>query len=521
MPYSPSPSSGLRSAFSRRGIGRRLLLLIILFSSCVTLLSTGVQLYVDYQRDLSAINTRLDEVESGYLGSISASLWNLDIRQLQLQLEGVRHLPDIQSVAVYENPQGVDNPLALRIGEPVEQRAIVREYRLVYHLGGEGRDIGRLVINASMDEVYRRLWEKAVVILMTQGVKTFVVSLFILYIFYRLVTQHLSTIAQFVSRFKLGKATSQLTLARTPPRKADELDQVTHAFNELGDNLHQAYEALREVNAELERDIIARRRAEEEVKRLNEGLEQRVRQRTAELEAANKELASFSYSVSHDLRAPLRRIEGFRRILVEDCGHDLHGDAGHYLSRIESGTREMAEMIDSFLRLSRVTQGELCVEDTNVSQLVQRVFNQQQEREPDRPARLELEPDICADVDRRIFEVLITNLLDNAWKYSRQRNEILIRFARDQSSGQNVYCLGDNGVGFDMKYADRLFTPFSRLHKAEDFDGIGIGLATVQRIIARHGGRIWAKSSPGAGATFYFTLWERNTECEQGYYSVG
>jgi light-regulated signal transduction histidine kinase (bacteriophytochrome) len=232
-------------------------------------------------------------------------------------------------------------------------------------------------------------------------------------------------------------------------------------------------------------------------------------------------LASFCYSVSHDLRAPLRRIEGFRRILVEDYGQNLNGEGIHYLSRIEAGTKEMADMIDSFLRLSRATQGELKVERTDLSQLVQNVFNHQQERDPDRRAKLEVAPNITADVDRRIFEVLITNLLDNAWKYSRQRDEARIRFAHDRSAGYSVYSISDNGAGFDMKHADRLFTPFSRLHKAEDFDGIGIGLATVQRIIARHGGRIWAKSAPGAGATFYFTLWERNTEREQGHYSVG
>jgi light-regulated signal transduction histidine kinase (bacteriophytochrome) len=192
-----------------------------------------------------------------------------------------------------------------------------------------------------------------------------------------------------------------------------------------------------------------------------------------------------------------------------------------YSRRIEAGTREMADMVDSFLRLSRATQGELNVERVDLSELVLNVFERQRERDPERHAVLEVVPGITAEVDRRIFEVLMTNLLDNAWKYSRQREETHIKFACEQDAGYSVYSISDNGAGFDMKYADRLFTPFSRLHKVEDFDGVGIGLATVQRIIARHGGRIWAKSALGAGATFYFTLWERNTEREQGHYSAG
>lgn len=505
-----------RVALKNRGIGRRLLLAIILFSSLVTLIATAVQLYTDYRRDLNQIKSRLTDIENSYLASLGASLWNLDIDQLRLQLEGIRQLPDIQAVAVTETNQNVSTPLHIKLGDWREKQTISRTYPIEHQVGSESRTIGTLVVQASLTEVYNRLWEKAMVILFSQGVKTFLVSSFILYIFYHFVTTHLAKIAHHVSQYELTRPPPPLRLERDQPSKPDELDQVVSAFNTLSDNLSQAFEHMREVNITLAQDIIARREAEEEVKRLNAILEERVRQRTAELEAANKELASFCYSVSHDLRAPLRRIEGFRRLLSDELNAQSSTDMQHYLSRIETGTRDMADMIDSFLRLSRTTQGELSVESVNLSELVARLYKEFSERDPERLVKLDLEPQVWAQVDRRFFEMLLSNLLSNAWKYSSQVNPAKILFGTRWHEGQKQYFVTDNGAGFDMKYADRLFAPFSRLHKTEEFEGIGIGLATVQRIIGRHGGRVWADAEPGKGAAFFFTLWERSQGSEQG-----
>lgn len=515
------PLRQARLALRNRGIGRRLLLAIILFSSLVTLIATAVQLYTDYRRDLNQIENRLADIESSYLASLGASLWNLDINQLKLQLEGIRQLPDIQAVSVTETTQNVSMPLHIKLGDWQAKQSISHTYPIEHQVGAESRKIGTLVVQASLTQVYTRLRDKAVVILFSQGVKTFLVSMFILYIFYRFVTTHLAKIAQHVSQYELSSPPPPLRLERNQPTKPDELDQVVSAFNTLGENLSQAYEHMRDVNNALAQDIIARREAEEEVKRLNAILEQRVRQRTAELEAANKELASFCYSVSHDLRAPLRRIEGFRRLLSEELAARSSMDMQHYLSRIEAGTQDMADMIDSFLRLSRTTQGELTVESVNLSELVARLFKEFSERDPKRAVKLDLEPDVWAQVDRRFFEMLLSNLLSNAWKYSSQIDDAEIRFGTRWSQGQKQYFVADNGAGFDMKYAHRLFAPFSRLHKTEEFEGIGIGLATVQRIIARHGGRVWAEAAPGKGATFFFTLWERSQESEQGHDFTG
>ncbi|MGB3611941.1 MAG: ATP-binding protein [Cellvibrio sp.] len=516
---SPSVGRSWRDIFyavKNYGIARRLLLYIIIFSSGVTLLATSWQLYTDYQRDLDVINSRLNEIEGGYIGSISASLWNLDIKQLELQLDGIKHLPDIKAVEIQEHSEEFSKPLHLLRGEKDTRNIIVRDYPIIHNVSGEVREIGTLTIQVSLTEVYQRLWDKAIVILLSQGIKTFLVSLFTLYIFYYLVTHHLTTIARFLRNFDVEKEPQKLYLHRKSNAREDELDLVVKAFNNLSQDLHQAYENLRDTNKRLEEDNIARRKAEEEVNRLNAVLEQRVRQRTAELEAANKELGAFCYSVSHDLRAPLRRIEGFRRILSEEYRDDLGEKGRHYLSRIEAGTREMAEMIDSFLRLSRATQGEMDVQRVNISEQVTDVINRIQERESNRQITLKIEPDIFADVDKRFFEVLLTNLLDNAWKYSRHQENAKIVFGVTLLNEETVYYISDNGVGFDMAYADRLFSPFNRLHKAEEFDGVGIGLATVQRIVARHGGRIWTQSAPGEGATFYFTLWSRNKESGHG-----
>lgn len=501
-------------AVKNHGIARHLLLYIILFSSFVTLLATSLQLYTDYQRDLDIINNRLNDIRGGYIGSISASLWNLDIKQLELQLDGIKHLPDIKAVELKEQTEQYSKPLYLIRGDKVTRNIIVRDYPILYTVAGVERKIGVLSIQVSLKEVYQRLWDKAVVILFSQGIKTFLVSLFTLYIFYHLVTRHLTAIANFLKDFDVAQEPETLALKRTPPKREDELDQVVKAFNNLGSNLYQAYEHLREVNSQLKADNNARRKAENEVKRLNAVLEQRVLQRTAELEAANKELGTFCYSVSHDLRAPLRRIEGFRRILSEEYKTQMEEKGLHYLARIEAGTREMAEMIDSFLRLSRATQGEMIVQPVNLSELVTEIFARMQERDPQRVVELELEQKVFADVDRRFFDVLLTNLLDNAWKYSKHQHYAKIKFGTISQNDEPVYYIADNGVGYDMTYANRLFSPFNRLHKTDEFDGIGIGLATVQRIIARHGGRIWAQSKPGEGATFFFTLWVRKIDSE-------
>lgn len=252
----------------------------------------------------------------------------------------------------------------------------------------------------------------------------------------------------------------------------------------------------------LERERAARAAAEG----LNEVLEDRVRARTFQLEQAYKELESFSYSVSHDLRAPLRGIDGFSQALLEHCGSSLDETAIGYLRRVRAATQRMGVLIDAMLNLSRLSRLEPKRQIVDLSALTKRLLAQLQEAQPERRVLLQVAENMVAQGDESLLEVLLDNLLTNAWKYTRTQEITCIEVASLPTSDGVVYMVKDNGVGFEMRYADKLFTPFQRLHRAEEFEGTGIGLATAQRIVHRHGGRIWAEAEPGEGARFYFEL---------------
>ncbi|MGE3933475.1 MAG: ATP-binding protein [Rhodospirillaceae bacterium] len=250
------------------------------------------------------------------------------------------------------------------------------------------------------------------------------------------------------------------------------------------------------------RNISRLRRAEHRVRELNAQLQRD----NASLDQTNRELEAFSYSVSHDLRAPLRAIDGFSQALLEDYA-DKVDDAGRdYLNRVRAATQRMGELIDDLLKLARVTRTEMDTADVDLSALAREVAAEVGAREPGRDVELTVEPGIVVHGDPRLLRVALENLLGNAWKFTGGRGPARIAFGRRESSGETVVFVRDNGAGFDMAYAGKLFGAFQRLHGAREFPGTGIGLATVQRIVHKHGGRIWADAEPGKGATFSFTL---------------
>ena len=239
---------------------------------------------------------------------------------------------------------------------------------------------------------------------------------------------------------------------------------------------------------------------------VNEELEERVAKRTSELQSSNQELEAFSYSVSHDLRAPLRTIDGFSLALEEDFAEKLDDQGRDYITRVRNGVQRMGTLIDALLQLSRVTRSEVQREQVDLSQLATLVFREVEIADPERRVEWSAQPGLTAEADPRLMRIAFENLIGNAWKFTARTPGATISFGSSPRDGRTVYFLRDNGAGFDMKYVDRLFTAFQRLHGEREFTGSGIGLATVSRIVRRHHGSIWAEAEPGKGATFFFTL---------------
>jgi signal transduction histidine kinase len=297
-----------------------------------------------------------------------------------------------------------------------------------------------------------------------------------------------------------------LLLRNEMRKRAEVLHQLEQARAELESRVIERTEDLHAANVALQDQIEERKKAEQLVQQLNASLEMRVEQRTLELRQAVKELDSFCYSVSHDLRAPLRHVDGFSRILETEFSEHISEDGRHYLKRIVDAVNQMGRLIDDLLDLSRIGRKKLARRKISMQNAVETVISRARLTEEGQAVqwRVDALPDWYCDPG--LLEILLSNLIANAVKFSRTSKPPVIHFGTVDSGGQTTVFVRDNGVGFDPKYADKLFGVFQRLHRQEDFEGTGIGLATVQRIIQRHGGNIRAESQVGCGATFYFSL---------------
>lgn len=282
---------------------------------------------------------------------------------------------------------------------------------------------------------------------------------------------------------------------RVPVRHRNEVGELAGDINEMAARLRDSYTSL-------ELEVAERRRSQDEVTRLNEDL----RRRAAELEANTEELESFAYAIAHDLRTPLRAIDGFSQVILEDHSASLDDVGRSLLERNRAASQHMAQLLDDLLNISQVMRSEMHLEPVNLSDIADRTMESLRRSEPSRQVEFRNTPGIVVTGDASLLQVVMQNLLSNAWKFTSENDAARIEFGFRDIDGEWVCYVRDNGVGFDTAYVNKLFTPFQRLHDRTEFPGTGVGLATVQRIIGRHGGTVWADGKPGHGATFYFKL---------------
>jgi signal transduction histidine kinase len=347
----------------------------------------------------------------------------------------------------------------------------------------EGKAVGKLLIRADLDELSDRQRRYAGMVLVIL-VGSFLLAIAISRVVEKTISRPLLNLANTARAVSTQKDYS----VRAPSEGDDEIGSLIGTFNEMLDQIERQNSDLHEARADLER---------------------RVEARTHDLATANKELEAFSYSVSHDLRAPLRAIDGFSKALLSGYGSLLDERGRHYLERVRLATQRMARLIDDMLGLARVSRRELVRQEVSLSEIAGRVAAELSTRPPVRPVHVHVEPGLTAEADPQLLTIVLENLLGNAWKFTAKREDACVEVGKLTDGAGTAFYVRDNGAGFDMTYADKLFGAFQRLHSDADFEGTGIGLATVQRIVNRHSGRIWAEGTVGKGATFYFTL-ERN-----------
>jgi len=345
---------------------------------------------------------------------------------------------------------------------------------LVRQIVSEGKSVGYVYIRASLQEIDRRLKRYALIAFAVLFISLFVANL-VSSAFRKSVARpiiQLAMTAQQISRDK------NYSIRVSPPAEANELAVLVDSFNEM----------LREL------------------RKSHDELEQRVMERTRELVSANRELEAFSYSVSHDLRGPLDAINGFSYLLLNQYGSKLDPKIREIVESIRAGSRRMTVLIDDLLNLSRVTSSAMHSEKVDLGEIARSVFEELADVAPERKVEFIAPQNAEVFGDARLLRIVMENLLRNSWKYTSHHPDARIEFGATTFSGHNVYFVKDNGAGFDMRSAERLFQPFQRLHSTAEFPGNGVGLATVRRIIQRHGGRVWAEGAVEQGATFYFTI---------------
>jgi signal transduction histidine kinase len=488
------------ASFRNGTIRQKLLWISALASTTALLLAASAFFAYHVVSFRSAIVRSLAvQADTTGLNSVSALRFN-DERSAEDTLSALRADRNIVTAAIY----AVDGTLfAAYAGQrgnrasitsalDPEQTDVVRfqgRTLHVYHrILADGERLGTVHLAYSLDDLFADSIRYVGIGALVLAMSVFAAVLFVS----RIQRGFSEPIARLVAAASAVSREKDYTVRVEPTRYRDELGTLIETFNQM---LIQIQARDAEVEAGKER-----------FHKLNEELEQRVRRRTAELEATNNELEAFTYSVSHDLRAPLRRIDGFANLLVEEHGPQLSDQAVHYLHRVREGTRQMGHLVDDLLNLARLGRKAPSLRVTGLSSIIEAVAGSFKRDAADRAIDWRIHPLPFVECDPALMEVIFTNLISNAVKYTRPRAQAIIEVGTVEQNGRPVIFVRDNGVGFSMKYADKLFGVFQRLHRAEDFEGTGVGLATVQRIVHKHGGTIWVEAELDKGACFYFTI---------------
>src|SRR5467141_2343866 len=493
---------------SPRSLRQKLLGMVLV----TTLVALIVALAAIVGYDLSAYHRILVSdmtTQAELLGrTIAPALALEDVKVAKENLGLLRFRPLVSSAAIYNARGGLfatyaraDDPRGFpKLPEPDSARVEERELVAFKRIVSDGEILGTVFLRADyelFDRVYDYLGIAAVVL-----IAAMLVALLMSSWMQNIVTRPILAIAQIAREVVEQRDYSR----RAPKMSADEVGTLVDSFNDMLTEIDRRTRELEASNAKLAQEAEERSRAEREVMRLNAELENRVRDRTAQLETANRELESFSYSVSHDLRAPLRAIDGFGQALVDDFPEHLPGEAKRYLSRIRASTQHMAQLIEDLLKLARVSRGSLERRAVDLGQIARQVVAELQQGEPGRAVEVSIWDGMRAEGDPHLLRAALENLIGNAWKFTSKSAEPRIEIGALKDRGRTTYFVRDNGAGFEMAYADKLFGAFQRLHSTNEYSGTGIGLATVQRIVHRHGGRVWAEAEVGKGAVFFFTL---------------